>query len=75
MADGFWDNEIVLAEIDKNDRGEKIMVKKCEKKGKVYVDVRTFYVDKVGDLAPGKGIALPAELVDEVVSAISKYKA
>lgn len=70
MANAFWDKEEVVAEIDKNDRGEKIIIKNCEKRGKKYVDVRTYYIDKVGELAPGKGIAIPDDLADEVAQAI-----
>ncbi len=69
MADAFWDKEEVVAEIDKNDRGEKIIIKNCEKRGKKYVDVRTYYL-KDGELSPGKGIAIPDDLADEVAQAI-----
>lgn len=74
MADNFWDSEEVIVELDKNDRGEKIIVKACEKQGKKFVDVRTYYL-KAEILTPGKGIAIPDNLVDEVAGAILKYRA
>lgn len=72
MAD-FWESEVVLGEIDKNDRGEKIIVKKCTKGNKSFIDVRTFFLkDEV--LCPGKGIAIPEDLSDEVALAILRDK-
>jgi hypothetical protein len=65
----IWEKEEIIKEIDKNDRGEKIRVKKCEKRGKKFVDVRTYYI-KNDVLTPGKGIAIPDDLADEVADAI-----
>ncbi|NXL93252.1 TCP4 polymerase, partial [Alectura lathami] len=50
-------------------------------KGKVLVDIREFYVDKEGDMKPGrKGIALSAEqwiqlkeIVPEIDAAVKKF--
>ena len=69
--EAFWDKEELLVEVGKNSRGEKIVVKKCEKKGKKFVDIRTFYL-KDEEYFPGKGIAIPEDLVPEIIGAILK---
>jgi hypothetical protein len=73
MAD-FWNKEQEVASFVKNGRGEEIKVKKVEKSGKQYIDIRTFYPDRIGDLQPGKGISIPAELTDEILKAIQQCK-
>ncbi len=70
MAEAFWDTEETIAELPKNDRGEVIAVKLVGKGNRRYVDVRNFYMNKAGELAPGKGIALPLELADQVAEYI-----
>ncbi|HHW10499.1 MAG TPA: hypothetical protein GXX29_11030 [Firmicutes bacterium] len=70
MAETFWDSEKPIAEIQKNDKGEVIAVKLVSKSNRRYVDVRHFYLNKSGELAPGKGIALPLDLADEVAQKI-----
>lgn len=72
MADAFWDSEESIAELTKNDRGEVIAIKLVTKGTRRYVDVRNFYLSKAGDLAPGKGIALPLELAEQVAESILK---
>lgn len=62
----FTDKEKRIAEISKNDKGDVIRITKLQKNGKTYVDVRTWYVDKDGNLKPSKGIWIPDDLVDEV---------
>ena len=47
MAD-FWDNEEIVGKIAKNNR-EEIHIKKVEKKGKKYVDIRVFWLDGESD--------------------------
>ncbi len=66
----FWDYEGEPVIIQKNDRGDEIRVRKVKKGHSVYTDVRTYYVDKEGNLCPGKGIAIPDDLADEVAQAI-----
>jgi hypothetical protein len=70
MAESFWDNEQAVAEIKKNERGEVISVKLVTKSNRQFIDVRNFYVNKEGDLAPAKGIALPIDLAVEVAEQI-----
>jgi len=61
MAD-FWDYEELIGKIEKNSR-EEIQIKKVEKKGKKYVDMRVFWYDSNGDeFRPSqKGITIPYE--------------
>lgn len=47
MAD-FWDSEEIVGKIVKNSR-EEIYIKKVEKKGKKYVDIRVFWFDGESD--------------------------
>lgn len=71
MADKFWDRESDPIIIGKNDKGDEIQVKKVVNNGKEFTDVRSWYVDKKTDtLKPGKGIAIPDDLADEVAQAI-----
>lgn len=69
----FWDTEETPVVISKNNRNEEIHVKKVSKSGKEFVDVRTFY-DKDGIPTPGKGISIPLNIVEEVLTAISEVK-
>lgn len=70
MGKKFWDRESEPIVIGKNDRGDVIQVKKVVKNKKEFTDVRSWYVDKAGELRPGKGIAIPNDLADEVANAI-----
>lgn len=70
MADTFWDDEQSIAELKKNDRGEVISVKLVAKNGRQFVDVRNFYINKEGEYAPGKGIALPMNMAAEIATHI-----
>lgn len=66
----FWDVERVIGKVRKNDRGEVIQVRHTEKDSRTYVDVRIFYPGGDDGLRPGKGIALPSDLADEVAGLI-----
>lgn len=67
----FWDNYELVTEVGKNDKGDVIRVGKAEKNGKQFIDIRTYYVDKTtSELMPGKGIAIPDDLVDEIAQAM-----
>jgi len=69
---GFWDKETKVGSLRKNAKGEEVVVKVVEKKGKQYVDLRTYYVNRAGELNPGKGIAIPMELAQDVFGLLSK---
>lgn len=66
----FWDVERVIGKVRKNQRGDVIQVSHTEKDSRTYVDVRVFYPGGDDGLRPGKGIALPSELADEVAGYI-----
>lgn len=57
MATSFWEKHEVIAEIEKNKR-EKVIVAKCERQGKEYMDYR-IYVEKDDSYVPtSKGYTL-----------------
>lgn len=70
----FWDKESKPVCITKNDRGEEIQIKRVEKKGKEFVDVRTFYPGADGQMLPGKGISVPMGISDDVIQAMQSAK-
>lgn len=72
MAD-FWDKEELVGKLAKNNR-EEIQIKKVEKKGKQYLDIRVFWFDSnEGDFKPSqKGLAIPAENYDEFMELIKQ---
>lgn len=56
----FWDKQETIYEIEKNKR-EKIVVSKCTRQGKDYMDYR-IYADKDGEYVPtSKGYTLETE--------------
>lgn len=72
MSD-FWDNEELVGKIVKNSR-EEIHVKKVEKKGKRYVDIRVFWFDSNADeFRPSqKGVTVASESFEEFKGIIEK---
>lgn len=71
----FWDSQKTIFEIEKNKR-EKIVVSKCTRQGKEYLDYR-IYADKDGEYIPtSKGYNLEfskaVELSAEVYNIINK---
>jgi hypothetical protein len=66
----FWDSEKPIGEVT-TDNGV-ITVKEVTLKGNTYVDIRKWYVErKTDELKPGKGIAIPAEQLEEVVEILN----
>lgn len=70
---GFWDSEEVVGKITKNSR-EEIHIKKVEKNGKQYIDIRVFWFDSNSDeFRPSqKGLAVPYESFEEFKDIINK---
>lgn len=66
----FWDTEEEVGIQKKNDKGDFIIVKNVTKNGKKYVDVRNYYTGEDAQLHPGKGIAIPDDLADEIANMI-----
>lgn len=63
---------IHIADIEKG-RGEVIRVEITEFKGKKLVNIRTWYTDDAGQLAPTKkGVALSPEQFEKLKSALSE---
>jgi hypothetical protein len=61
-----------IAEIEKNTK-EKIRVSIEEYKGHRFVDCRVYFEDEAGEWRPSrKGIALSADIIDEVIEALQK---
>ncbi|HEX9060328.1 MAG TPA: transcriptional coactivator p15/PC4 family protein [Clostridia bacterium] len=65
MAD-FWDKEELIGKISKNSKDE-IQVKKVEKKGRKYVDIRVFWLEPASnEFKPSqKGVTIPEEGFEE----------
>lgn len=74
MAD-FWDSEELLGKISKNSR-EEIQIKKVEKKGKKYIDIRVFWSDGSDDnYKPSqKGLAIAYESLEELKTLIASIE-
>ena len=74
MSD-FWDSEELVGKIIKNSR-EEIHIKKVEKKGKKYVDIRVFWFDSNGDeFRPSqKGVTIASDSFEEFKGIINEVK-
>lgn len=72
-----FDNEksILVKSIDKNKRGDKILINKLEDASSgefVAIDIRQYYIDDSDELRPTrKGVRVPASLFNELVEAIN----
>lgn len=74
MAD-FWDSEELVGKLSKNNR-EEIQIKKVEKKGKKYIDIRVFWFDSASDdYKPSqKGVAIPYESLEDLKKMIDSIE-
>lgn len=71
----FWDEETDAVNLPKNALGDEIQVRKVTKRGRSYIDVRTWYVDRRdGKRKPGKGITIAIDQLGEVLEAIDYVK-
>lgn len=61
MAD-FWEKEELVGKFDKNSK-DQVIIKKVEKSGKQYIDIRIFWLDgNSGEYKPSqKGVTIPYE--------------
>lgn len=71
-AKKFWDSEEIIGDIPKNDKGDRIQIRKVTKGTGKYIDIRTYYRDDSDQLQPGKGISIPDDLADEVALIIMR---
>ena len=72
-----WDKCKVVDEFMRSEKGDLIRVSRTELKEKEYVDVRTFYLNKVEELCPGKGISIPVNddmPVNVIAAMVLSYK-
>ena len=66
------ENEIVVAELERGP-DQKIVVRKTVFRGREYLDIRNFFLADSGEWLPTKkGIAIPWELREELVAALSQ---
>lgn len=71
-TNGFWDSQQVIEDVRKGNRGEVIRISRVTKGRHTYVDVRNWFVNQeTGELTPGKGIAIPVDVADQVLNAAS----
>lgn len=77
MANYEENTQKVILEFEQNSRGECIRVSEVVGKtsGKRSVDIRRYYTNKDGELAPTiKGIRFNAESIDDVIKALNDMK-
>lgn len=69
---GFWDNEELVGKIEKNNR-EEIQIKKVEKGGRKYIDIRVFWSDGQSDeFKPSqKGVTVPYDSLSQLKELIN----
>lgn len=65
-----WETERLVLELKANARGDVLRVRRCTKAGRVYADVRLWYVGRDGHHHPGKGIVLPSHVIRMVGDAL-----
>ena len=72
---GSWDNEELIGKIEKNNR-EEVQIKKVEKKGKKYIDIRVFWSDgESEEFKPSqKGVTIPYASLNELKDLISSIE-
>ena len=63
--DQFWDEENLVGQVPKG--RDVVQVRRCVKKQRCYIDIRTFWHDDADELRPGKGVALPVEVAEKVI--------
>lgn len=66
----FWDLERHIGSVSRNDRGEEIRIRRVSKDDRDYIDVRTFYPGRDGNMRPARGIVLPIDTASDVADLI-----
>ncbi|MDI6618712.1 MAG: transcriptional coactivator p15/PC4 family protein [Clostridiales bacterium] len=75
MSDSFWDSEEEIKDIAIRGRENHLIIKRVEKNGTGYVDIRKFYTNDEGEPAPTrKGLSIPLEYIDDVIDALKEVK-
>jgi hypothetical protein len=72
---GFWDKEELIGKIEKNNR-EEIQIKKVEKGGRKYLDIRVFWSDGESDeFKPSqKGVTVPYDSLSQLKELINSIE-
>lgn len=71
MADNI--SSLLVGSIRKNERGDYINVSRSSYKGKEGIDIRNFYTNANGELAPTqKGVNINSELLGDVMALVLK---
>lgn len=65
----FWNKQEIVGRVDKNKR-EQVVVSKCERQGKEYLDVRIYAKLSNNDetVPTSKGFAIEKEMAKEIES-------
>ncbi len=72
---GFWDRETLVGTVEKNST-ERISVRRVERRGRAYVDIRIEWRKQDGDeFYPSKrGVVIPEDAVDDVLALIESAR-
>ncbi|NLG68528.1 MAG: transcriptional coactivator p15 [Firmicutes bacterium] len=67
--ENFWDRETVIGTVEKN-ATERIAVRRVERRGRAYVDIRVEWRRQDGDeFFPSKrGVVIPMDALDDVLA-------
>ena len=69
MSNNFWDEEEIINEIDKN-KNQKIVIKKCFRQGKEYIDFRIYAKINEEYTPTQKGFNIGIEKTIEIKNAL-----
>ena len=72
---GFWDRETLIGTVEKN-ATERIAVRRVERRGRAYVDIRIEWRRQDGEeFFPSKrGVVIPEEAVEDVLALIESAR-
>jgi len=72
----FWDKESEPMIVEKNGTGAEYRIRRVEKDDKKYREIREWFMDKkTGNMLPTKkGVVIPEEVADDVVSLLDSVK-
>jgi hypothetical protein len=66
------DQEVMVAEFDKGNSGDKVRAKLRTFKGKAYADIRQHYTGENGKVIPTqKGLSVPIDQLPDLVKAVN----
>ena len=66
------EQEVIVAEFDKGNSGDKVRARLSVFKGRAYADIRLHYTDAGGKVLPTKkGLSVPIGLLPDLVTAVN----